>query len=278
MAAAAQSSQNNTHFDTKYSKATSAAIPITARYQSAGKLTSSPGSTSPSSPQSRSPRPSSPRLHNHQPYSNHLRSLTSINTSKNSKLPSTALSKPSPSSSGTNSSRAGSILDGIQSAIGGLSGSSPPKSSSTTKSSYSAARESLADFSIGPSKRSSTFHGTTSSSNEKGEPSRLGIVRSRSNYVSFPSFDDIDFVDVAMVDDLEEEEDDDHPDWRGPDSPPEGQEATMSGHPQQGMDEKLVKSNPMDPRLSLAMPTSPSQHWLLQLETYHELRVNGVQV
>jgi len=86
-----------------------------------------------------------------------------------------------------------------------------------------------------------------------------------------------------MVDDLEEEEDDDHPDWRGPDSPPEGQEATMvvTGLPhaqQQGMDEKLVKSNPMDPRLSLAMPTSPSQHWLLQLETYHELRVNGVQV
>lgn len=102
--------------------------------------------------------------------------------------------------------------------------------------------------------------------------------------MSFPSFDDIDFVDVAMVDDLEEEDDeDDHPDWTGPDSPPEGQEATMVTNDPHGQDEKLRSGSyhsgqPLDARMSLGMPTSPSQHWLLQLETYHELRVNGVQV
>lgn len=102
------------------------------------------------------------------------------------------------------------------------------------------------------------------------------MIRSRSNYVSFPNFDEVDFVDVAMVEDKEEddEDEDDHPGWAGPDSPPEGQRAPL--------DEKTMRSamaamdGRTDPRISLGMPTSPSQHWLLQLETYQALQVNGV--
>lgn len=75
-----------------------------------------------------------------------------------------------------------------------------------------------------------------------------------------------------MVEDKEEddEDEDDHPGWAGPDSPPEGQRA---------MDEKTMRSaldGRTDPRIGLGMPTSPSQHWLLQLETYQALQVNGV--
>ncbi|KAF9971222.1 hypothetical protein BGZ65_010560 [Modicella reniformis] len=239
MASAVYSAQTNTTFNNKTSKATSAAIPI-------------------------SPRP--------QNQSAHIKSPPHSPTFKPLALPT--------SCSASSSSRAGSILDGILGSA--LSGSSPPKSSNSVKTlpSYSAARESLADFSIAPSKRSGAFHG---SSSDKAEPTRRGVVRSRSNYVSFPSFDDIDFVDVAMVEDFEGDDDeDDHPDWRGPDSPPEGQEATMVAtsdpHAQDsvGLDEKLMKSAGYLNRVS--MPTTPSQHWLLQLETYHELRVNGVQL
>ncbi|KAF8938115.1 hypothetical protein BGZ58_001562 [Dissophora ornata] len=188
----------------------------------------------------------------------------------------TALSLPKSSASSIGSgSRANSILDGIQSAIGGaLGSSSPPSSSGALKSSstYSAAKESLADFSIPASKRSSS--NGSQKSNNSGD--RMGgVVRSRSNYVSFPNFDEVDFVDVAMVDDNE----DDDEDWAGPDSPPEGQQTMMQGD----MDEKLMQGSlgagqPIDPRIGLGMPTSPSQHWLLQLETCHELRVNGGQV
>lgn len=183
------------------------------------------------------------------------------------------------STSGSTSSRANSILDGIQSALGGaLSASSPPHSSGTIKSSsssYSAAKESLADFSIAASKRSSP------SSNHPGVPSEsVGVTRSRSHYVSFPNFDEVDFVDVAMVDDDGDE--DDGQDWSGPDSPPEGQHPMMDTTTTADMgqssslDEKMMR--PIGhgyERMTLGMPTSPSQHWLLQLETYHEQRVNN---
>ncbi|KAF9186035.1 hypothetical protein BGZ51_002279 [Haplosporangium sp. Z 767] len=187
------------------------------------------------------------------------------------------------SSSGSISSRSNSILDGIQSAFSGaLSSSSPPYSSNTLKSSsstYSAAKESLADFSIAPSKRSPT---SSNSSNEsKGYNKSGGVVRSRSNYVSFPNFDEVDFVDVAMVDDLDEDDDDEQQDWSGPDSPPEGQGPTLMD--QNVLNEKMMRTDVQDqcliggtgggrrdPRLGLGMSMSPSQHWLLQLETYQE--------
>ncbi|KAF9086485.1 hypothetical protein BGX23_008834 [Mortierella sp. AD031] len=183
------------------------------------------------------------------------------------------------SSSGSSSSRANSILDGIQNALGGaLTASSPPNSNSTgsirTTSSYSAAKESLADFSIAASKRSPSSSQNNALGDNGLEPSG-GVIRSRSNYVSFPNFDEVDFVDVAMVDDVEEEDDDedDHPGWAGPDSPPEGQRAMMDSRlVHQSLNEKTMR----DPRVGFGMPTSPSQHWLLQLETYQELRVNGV--
>ncbi|KAG0353597.1 hypothetical protein BGZ54_002178, partial [Gamsiella multidivaricata] len=204
-----------------------------------------------------------------------------------------SLVKSSPSSSGSGS-RASSILDGIQSALG----VSPPSSSGTMKSSstYSAAKESLADFSIAPSKRSTAGQQSNKRGNSTGGGVGGGVVRSRSNYVSFPNFDEVDFVDVTMVDDTD---DDDETDWTGPDSPPEGQRAAMmetTSHGYDDMDEKLVRpalggdvldglggfggrgAQLKDPRRSLGMPTSPSQHWLLQLETYHELRMNGAQV
>ncbi|KAF9148934.1 hypothetical protein BG015_009298 [Linnemannia schmuckeri] len=181
-------------------------------------------------------------------------------------------------SAGSSSSRANSILDGIQNALGGaLAASSPPNSTASTRtsSSYSAAKESLADFSIAASssKRSQSVPATTGDSKLE---SSGGVIRSRSNYVSFPNFDEVDFVDVAMVDDNEEddEDEDDHPGWAGPDSPPEGQRGAL--------DEKTMRSamsaldGRTDPRIGLGMPTSPSQHWLLQLETYQALQVNGV--
>ncbi|KAF9545273.1 hypothetical protein EC957_011147 [Mortierella hygrophila] len=179
--------------------------------------------------------------------------------------------------SSSSSSRANSILDGIQTALGGaLTASSPPNSTASirTSSSYSAAKESLADFSIAASsKRSQSV--PTSSQNDRSLESGGGVIRSRSNYVSFPNFDEVDFVDVAMVEDKEEddEDEDDHPGWAGPDSPPEGQRA---------LDEKTMRSTlsamdgRTDPRIGRGMPTSPSQHWLLQLETYQALQVNGV--
>ncbi|KAF9951887.1 hypothetical protein BGZ72_006685 [Mortierella alpina] len=184
------------------------------------------------------------------------------------------------SSSGSTSSRANSILDGIQSALGGaLSASSPPHSSGTIKSSsssYSAAKESLADFSIAASRRSSNHHNGSS----QGVASEsVGVTRSRSHYVSFPNFDEVDFVDVAMVDDDGDE--DDAQDWSGPDSPPEGQHPMMDTDMAQSssLDEKMMR--PIGhgyENMTLGMPTSPSQHWLLQLETYHEQRVhNGVE-
>ncbi|CAO3570555.1 unnamed protein product [Mortierella alpina] len=198
------------------------------------------------------------------------------------------------SSSGSTSSRANSILDGIQSALGGaLSASSPPHSTGTIKSSssaYSAAKESLADFSIAASKRSQySNYGTTTS---QGVPSEsVGVTRSRSHYVSFPNFDEVDFVDVAMVEDDGEE--DDAQDWSGPDSPPEGQHpmmdttttTTADGRSSSSSGGGLLDEKMMRPigghgyeSMTLGMPTSPSQHWLLQLETYHEQRVsNGVE-
>ncbi|KAF9111144.1 hypothetical protein BGX27_005352, partial [Mortierella sp. AM989] len=192
----------------------------------------------------------------------------------------TAISLPKSVSpgSGASGSRSSSILDGIQSALGGALGSSssPPTSAGTMKNSYSAAKESLADFSIAASKRStnsaSSYSSNNNNNNETGSNDchMGGVIRSRSNYVSFPNFDDIDFVDVAMVEDKEEDDEDDHPDWYGPDSPPEGQRPTI-------MEEKMMR--PMtDSRIGLGMPTSPSRHWLLQLENFHELHVNGVQV
>ncbi|KAG0257098.1 hypothetical protein BG011_004179 [Mortierella polycephala] len=188
------------------------------------------------------------------------------------------------SSSGSTSSRSNSILDGIQSALGGSpSSSSPPHPSNILKSSsstYSAAKESLADFSIAPSKRAPTNNDTT------GHTRPGGVVRSRSNYVSFPNFDEVDFVDVAMVDDLDEDDDDEHQDWSGPDSPPEGQgPLLMDGTLDHSvLDEKIMRADVQNqgliggtggggrrgPRPGLRMPTSPSQHWLLQLETYQE--------
>ncbi|KAF8952153.1 hypothetical protein BGZ46_003641 [Entomortierella lignicola] len=185
----------------------------------------------------------------------------------------TAVGLPkSTTSGGGSSSRASSILDGI---LGGaLGSSSPPTSSGTMKSSYSAAQESLADFSIAASKRSISASSTSNSvasynqQDNKTDCQMGGVIRSRSNYVSFPNFDDIDFVDVTMVEDREE--DDDEADWSGPDSPPEGQRPSI-------MEEKMMR--PIDSRSSFGMPTTtPSQHWLLQLENYHELHVNGVQV
>jgi len=116
----------------------------------------------------------------------------------------------------------------------------------------------------------------------------VGVTRSRSHYVSFPNFDEVDFVDVAMVEDDGEE--DDAQDWSGPDSPPEGQHPMMDttttaadGRSSSGgglLDEKMMR--PIGGHgyesMTLGMPTSPSQHWLLQLETYHEQRVsNGVE-
>ncbi|KAG0093491.1 hypothetical protein BGZ93_007565 [Podila epicladia] len=182
------------------------------------------------------------------------------------------------------SSRANSILDGIQSALGGglSSPTTSSPSSSTIKvpvssSSYSAAKDSLADFSIPPSKRITNI--------PEGHDGP-GVIRSRSNYVSFPNFDEIDFVDVSMVHNYEEEEraeqdgeedeedeEDDQPSWSEPGSLPD-----MSLHD----DRMRVASSSMGSMGSSSggrgMPLSPSQHWLLQLETYHELRVNGVEV
>ncbi|KAF9904683.1 hypothetical protein EC991_002430 [Linnemannia zychae] len=184
------------------------------------------------------------------------------------------------SSAGSSSSRANSILDGIQNALGGAlaTASSPPHSATSirTSNSYSAAKESLADFSIAASKRSNSSP-AVSSINESSQQSSGGVIRSRSNYVSFPNFDEVDFVDVAMVDDNEEDDDeDDHPGWAGPDSPPEGQQPSMMDS---RLNEKTMRSagldNRSDLRKSLGMPTSPSQHWLLQLETYQALQVNG---
>ncbi|KAF9928228.1 hypothetical protein FBU30_002542 [Linnemannia zychae] len=188
------------------------------------------------------------------------------------------------SSAGSSSSRASSILDGIQNALGGAS--SPPTATSIRSSnSYSAAMESLADFSIAASttKRSNSTPIVTPTDSEE---SSGGVVRSRSNYVSFPNFDDVDFVEVAMVDDNEEEEDeDDHPGWAGPNSPPEDQQTMMDSRlvsDQTVLNEKTMRSalsaidGRTDPRMGLGMPTSPSQHWLLQLETYQALQVNGV--
>ncbi|ORZ04694.1 hypothetical protein BCR41DRAFT_362522, partial [Lobosporangium transversale] len=180
----------------------------------------------------------------------------------------TTITLPPKSSSSANSgassgSRANSILDGIQTALG-VTSSSPPSSSAST---YSAAKESLADFSIPPSKR---FGGRQSKVGKKGkEASTNGVLRSRSNYFSFPNFDEVDFVDVAMVEDNEEDDDDDHSGWSSPDSPPEGQRPTI-------MDEKMMRTATTSQllhhqglRKGLSMPSSPSQHWLLQLETYH---------
>ncbi|KAF9170860.1 hypothetical protein BGX20_008427 [Mortierella sp. AD010] len=198
----------------------------------------------------------------------------------------TAMGLPKSTSpgSGGSGSRASSILDGIQSALGGALGassSSPPTASGTLKSSYSAAQESLADFSIPASKRStnvSTAASSYTSNNQQSskietspDDSQIDVTRSRSNYVSFPNFDDIDFVDVAMVEDREEDDDDDHPDWYGPDSPPEGQRPSV-------LEEKMMRPHQIDSRIGVGMPTTPSQHWLLQLENFHELHVNGVQV
>ncbi|KAG0251954.1 hypothetical protein BGZ95_006752 [Linnemannia exigua] len=184
------------------------------------------------------------------------------------------------SSAGSSSSRANSILDGIQNALGGaLTSSSPPPSATsirTFNSSYSAAKESLADFSIAASKRSNSTP-AVSSIDRSLEPSSGGVIRSRSNYVSFPNFDEVDFVDVAMVDDNEEDDDeDDHPGWAGPDSPPEGQRPSIMDS---SLNEKNMRSSSGlegPSRIGLGMPTSPSQHWLLQLETYQALQVNGV--
>ncbi|KAF9126154.1 hypothetical protein BGW39_006839 [Mortierella sp. 14UC] len=184
------------------------------------------------------------------------------------------------SSAGSSSSRANSILDGIQSALGGAlaNASSPPHSTASirTSNSYSAAKESLADFSIAASKRPNSSP-AASSTNESSLQSSGDVIRSRSNYVSFPNFDEVDFVDVAMVDDNEEDDDeDDHPGWAGPDSPPEGQQPSMMDS---RLNEKTMRSASLDtrsdPRKSLGMPTSPSHHWLLQLETYQALQVNG---
>ncbi|KAG0291292.1 hypothetical protein BGZ98_003072, partial [Dissophora globulifera] len=90
--------------------------------------------------------------------------------------------------------------------------------------SYSAAKESLADFSIAASKRNSTqssnsLYSNSNANNEKSAP----VVRSRSNYVSFPNFDEVDFVDVAMVEDTEADDEDDQ--WMGPDSPLDAHQA-----------------------------------------------------
>ncbi|GJJ71152.1 hypothetical protein EMPS_03502 [Entomortierella parvispora] len=193
------------------------------------------------------------------------------------------------SRNGSTSSRANSILDGIQNALGAAS--SPPTAGSIKQSSsYSAAKDSLADFSIAASKRGSN-NGSNKTGTSKSKYSESGGVI-RSNYVSFPNFDDIDFVDVAMVDDDEEEEDQN--DWSGPDSPPEGQRSMMdnNGHINNSLDEKSMRSiyqshpvgfdpemrRAMENGISMGMPTRPSDQWLLQLETYHELRVNGSQV
>jgi len=190
---------------------------------------------------------------------------------------------------GSTSSRANSILDGIQNAL--AAASSPPTAGSIKQSSsYSAAKDSLADFSIAASKRGSNNGssniGSNTNRNKYGESG--GVIRS--NYVSFPNFDDIDFVDVAMVDDDDEEEDQN--DWSGPDSPPEGQRAMMdtNGHLNNSLDEKRMRPiyhpvgldlevrRAMENGISMGLPTTPSDLWLLQLETYHELRVNGTQV
>ncbi|KAG0054591.1 hypothetical protein BGZ83_010888 [Gryganskiella cystojenkinii] len=213
-------------------------------------------------------------------------------------------------SSSSGSSRANSILDGIQNALANVA-SSPPigtiKHSSSSSSTYSAAKDSLSDFSIAPStKRAKGQNNNGNKSNKSQKHGESGGVI-RSNYVSFPNFDDIDFVDVAMVDDDDEEDEDHNGDWSGPDSPPEGQRPIMDSQSGQSpfhssLDEKrmmmmrppaylhpqvssqplgygLGESQAIESRISsLGMPTSPSQHWLLQLETCHELRVNGSQV
>ncbi|KAF9429940.1 hypothetical protein BGZ76_001051 [Entomortierella beljakovae] len=192
-----------------------------------------------------------------------------------------AIGVPKSGTSGTGS-RASSILDGILGAT--LGSSSPPTSSGTMKnsSSYSAAKEILSDFSIPPSKRSNSVSSYASGNNKNESDFNMngGVIRSRSNYVSFPNFDDIDFVDVTMVEDREEDDDEDQADWYGPDSPPEGQRHSV-------MEEKLSNSSRhidsrmnmnMNMNMSMGMPTAPSQHWLLQLENFHELHVNGVQV
>ncbi|KAG0023928.1 hypothetical protein BGZ81_007896 [Podila clonocystis] len=187
--------------------------------------------------------------------------------------------------SSSTSSRANSILDGIQSALvgGGLSApTSSSLSSSSIKvpvasSSYSAAKDSLADFSIPPSKR------ITNSPEGHDGP---GVIRSRSNYVSFPNFDEIDFVDVSMVhnyeveeraeqdgEEDEEDEEDDQPAWSEPGSLPD-----MSLHDDRMRAASIGSMGSTGSGGQIGMPLSPSQHWLLQLETYHELRVNGVEV
>ncbi|KAF9357687.1 hypothetical protein BGX26_003265 [Mortierella sp. AD094] len=277
MASAIHQSRSNTAFNSRALKSgTTTGVPISSRYSTSNSTSQIKGSSKPSSPP--------PTC---------LETLTCLVSAQSPPHSPTftamGLPKSTSSGSGGSGSRASSILDGIQSALGGALGSSssPPTSSGTLRSSYSAAQESLADFSIAASKRSTNASTTASSytsnnqQNGKSETSADdchmgGVIRSRSNYVSFPNFDDIDFVDVAMVEDREEDDDDDHPDWYGPDSPPEGQRPTI-------LEEKMMRPingtlQQIDSRMSLGMPTSPSQHWLLQLENFHELHVNGVQV
>ncbi|KAF9964658.1 hypothetical protein BGZ70_006119 [Mortierella alpina] len=237
-------------------------------------------------------RPSSPRPHssnsNHQPYRNQLRSTpasihsikhrpitNSINStassrSRSSSRPTSPSPITGPSGTAIKHALAARAVERIRSSMGSRAHS-----------------ESLADFSIAASKRGQySSYGTTNTS--QGVPSEsVGVTRSRSHYVSFPNFDEVDFVDVAMVEDDGEE--DDAQDWSGPDSPPEGQHpmmdtttADMENSSSGGsLDEKMMRpigGHGYESMTLVGMPTSPSQHWLLQLETYHEQRVsNGVE-
>ncbi|KAF9392918.1 hypothetical protein CPB97_007444 [Podila verticillata] len=258
--------------------------------QAAAKVQSSYASR-PSSPASSTPKslhtysPSYPHASIHPPLrllttATCIETITSLVSAQSPPHSPTFSSFSLPKSSSSNS-RANSILDGIQSALGGSlpSPTSSSPSSSTIKvpvssSSYSAAKDSLADFSIPPSKRSINNNSPESHDGQ-------GVIRSRSNFVSFPNFDEIDFVDVSMVDNYEEQEraeqdgeededeEDDQPAWSELGSLPDDRmRASSIG--------SLGSVGSSGGRIG--MPLSPSQHWLLQLETYHELRVNGVEV
>ncbi|KAF9427543.1 hypothetical protein BGZ94_004714 [Podila epigama] len=233
------------------------------------------------------------------------------------------------------SSRASSILDGIQSALTAASASASAASATTTtsaasiaastasliasnfltsltkpsvtnssSSTYSAAKDSLADFSIPASKRKPIHAATKSSSTtstaaaKDSSDTSLGVIRSRSNYVSFPNFDDIDFVDVAMVhnyeneeraeqegEDEEDEEDDadDHPVWSEPGSLPDmasslslSHSSNSSAHGYTYAHPNVVHTHRGQGQIG-GMPLSPSQHWLLQLEAGHEFKTNGIE-
>ncbi|KAF9315959.1 hypothetical protein BG003_002463 [Podila horticola] len=263
--------------------------------QAAAKVQSSyasrPSSPTPSSTSAKVPHaysPSYPHASIHPPLrllttATCIETITSLVSAQSPPHSPTFSSFGLPKSSST-SSRANSILDGIQSALGGglSSPTSSSLSSSTIKvpvssSSYSAAKDSLADFSIPPSKRIA---------NSPVGHDGPGVIRSRSNYVSFPNFDEVDFVDVSMVHNYEEEEraeqdgeedeedeEDDQPAWSEPGSLPD-----MSLPDDRMRAASIGSMGSAGSGGRIGMPLSPSQHWLLQLETYHELRVNGVEV